>query len=302
MQGSAKRNLTMFTELCGDDALKKVILVTTMWDKVASEDASMREKELFDKPEFWGYMLSKGSTSHRHSNTEESARAIVDLLAKNNRPITTNLQRELVDEHRSLNQTSAGRELESELNKEKAKWDIERREIEEQMKVAIKQQNREAEQAMREERERYTSMIKKAEEDTGALRSDMEKLLAHRDERVTRLEQQLKEQQAAYDAAFKLMKNREKRLEKEKAKLAKKTPEPKVSPPLSPSPSPSPTDSVKSKGRGKADSEEDAAVATWTRTNEKDVKSHSRKTVHVPYWVVLHDTKFAGFSSEYNAR
>jgi DNA repair exonuclease SbcCD ATPase subunit len=288
----------MFTELCGDDALKKVILVTTMWDKVASEDASMREKELFDKPEFWGYMLSKGSTSHRHSNTEESARAIVDLLAKNNRPITTNLQRELVDEHRSLNQTSAGRELESELNKEKAKWDIERREIEEQMKVAIKQQNREAEQAMREERERYTSMIKKAEEDTGALRSDMEKLLAHRDERVTRVEQQLKEQKAAYDAAFKLIKNREKRLEKEKAKLAKKAPEPKVSP----SPSPSPTDSVKSKGRGKADSEEDAAVATWTRTNEKDVQSHSRKTVYVPYWVVLHGTKFAGFSSEYNAR
>lgn len=34
MQGSAKKNLLMFKKLCGDDALRKVVLTTTIWYKV----------------------------------------------------------------------------------------------------------------------------------------------------------------------------------------------------------------------------------------------------------------------------
>lgn len=52
MQGSAKKNLLMFKKLCGEDALKKVVLATTMWDKVPQRQAEEREKQLIETPEF----------------------------------------------------------------------------------------------------------------------------------------------------------------------------------------------------------------------------------------------------------
>lgn len=221
MQGSAKKNLIMFKQLCGPDALKRVILVTSMWDKISNDEAVRREKELIDTPEFWGWMLQKGSSSHRHYNTEASAMEIVSKLASFTTPIATALQTQLVDERRTLDQTSAGRELQSELLKEKKKWDRERREIEEQMKAAIRQRDREAEEMMREERDRYTSMIKKVEKDTGALRLTMESLLAQRDERVERMEKQMREQQLAHERELKQIRESQRKLEREKAEMEK---------------------------------------------------------------------------------
>lgn len=46
MQGSAKKNLLMFKKLCGKDAMKNVILATTMWGKVSSEEGAQRETQL----------------------------------------------------------------------------------------------------------------------------------------------------------------------------------------------------------------------------------------------------------------
>jgi myosin heavy subunit len=219
MQGSARKNLIMFKQLCGTDAFKKVILVTTMWDKVSSDEAVMREKELIDTPEFWGWMLGKGSSCHRHNNTERSARDIVHLLANHNAPIATELQRQLIDEKRTLDQTSAGRELQSEMLKEKEKWAKERRDIEQQLKAAIKQRDIEAEGIMREERDRYTRMIKKVENDTSALRSTMENLLVQRNNRVARMEKQMEEQQRAHEDELRRIKDRQRRFELEKAEL-----------------------------------------------------------------------------------
>ncbi|KAF2499257.1 P-loop containing nucleoside triphosphate hydrolase protein [Lophium mytilinum] len=220
MQGSARKNLIMFKQLCGDDALKKVILVTTMWDKIPSEQEGVaREKELIDTPEFWGWMLGKGSSCHRHNNTNPSATDIVHRLASHNAPVTTDLQRQMVDERRTLDQTSAGRALNGEMLKEKEKWDKERRDMEDNMKAAIQQQDHEAVEMMREERDRYTRMIKKVEDDTGALRSTMETLLVERDNRVARMEKQMKEQEAAHEVELRRIKDRQRRLEQEKTEL-----------------------------------------------------------------------------------
>ena len=59
MQGSAKSNILLFTQLCGDNALQKVVLATTMWDVVEEGIGAKREQELKEKKEFWGYMISK---------------------------------------------------------------------------------------------------------------------------------------------------------------------------------------------------------------------------------------------------
>lgn len=294
LQGSAKRNLIMFTQLCGDAALTKVILVTTMWDKVPIDEATRREKELFETPQFWGYMMNKGSTSHRHNNTKESTRRIVDRLIMSNTTFATSLQKELIDERRTLDQISAGKEMESELLKEKAKWQKERQEIEEHMKVAIEQQNREAEQAMLEERDRYTRLIKKAEQDTGALRSDMEKLLAQRDLRVAEMERQLKQATASNKLALQSVERERtklaearRRVEKEQAKLEKQTA----------------THEFFSLSSSDSDSGDDRLVCPiWVNKKQRDNEAHSRERVLPRFWVVIHKSRFGGFTSRLNVR
>ncbi|KAK4040361.1 hypothetical protein C8A01DRAFT_46258 [Parachaetomium inaequale] len=222
MQGSAKRNFLMFKQLCGPDALKHVILATTMWDRVPDGDGVDREKVLVDTPEFWGWMLARGSSCHRHDNTEASARAIVGLLVDHDGPpVATDLQRQLVDEHRPLDQTSAGRELHSEMLREKEKWERERREMERQMLVAVQQRDRETERLLREERDSYTRKISKVEGDTEKLRSTMEKLLADRDERVALVERELERQKAAYEGELRRFQERAQQLKEERDGLEK---------------------------------------------------------------------------------
>ncbi|KAF9770459.1 hypothetical protein IL306_012007, partial [Fusarium sp. DS 682] len=221
MQGSAKRNLLLFKQLCGQDALKKVILATTMWDKVLSEEGARREEELINTPEFWGWMLEKGSSCHRHSNTVTSARQIVHKLANHNTPIATDLQKQLVDDGLELGQTSAGKELQSELLKEREKWAKERRDIEVQMNAALKKSDYEAQKALEEERDRYGRMVKMAEGNIEALRSTMENLIAQRDQQVSQLKEDMKKQQTSFTNEINLVKRKQLQLEQEKNKLEK---------------------------------------------------------------------------------
>ncbi|KAI3327314.1 P-loop containing nucleoside triphosphate hydrolase protein [Xylariaceae sp. AK1471] len=195
MQGSAKRNLLTFKELCGEKALVKVILATTMWDKVSEEEGSRRENELRKGRNFGDGCCQRGAP-------------VTDLM--------------LVDEQRTLGQTSAGRELLSELIKEREKWEKEREDIKKQMEEAIKKSDREAQEALQEERDRYTRMIKKAEKNTDALRSTMEDLIARRDEKVAHIERRMKEQQASYEKELKRLKSEQTRIEQDKAKLERK--------------------------------------------------------------------------------
>jgi hypothetical protein len=53
MQGSAKRNLLMFMQLCGAHCYQNVMLVTTMWSILPNmATGKARERELVEK--FWG--------------------------------------------------------------------------------------------------------------------------------------------------------------------------------------------------------------------------------------------------------
>lgn len=56
MSGSPHRNLRMFGQLCGDQASRNVILITTMWDNIEVEVGLRREKELREK--FWKVRVS----------------------------------------------------------------------------------------------------------------------------------------------------------------------------------------------------------------------------------------------------
>ena len=67
-----RRNLPMLRQLCGDNALARVVLGTTHWGEVDEDEEKMREQQ-FAKT-FWG------SKSLRFGQTKESAWAFLDCI------------------------------------------------------------------------------------------------------------------------------------------------------------------------------------------------------------------------------
>ena len=101
----------MFHKLCGDDALKNVVIVTNMWELVESEArGEARERELSTDSDLFQPAVAKGATMMRHNNTLESAHTILARIV-DNLPDALRIQRELVDEGKDISQTDAGIEL-----------------------------------------------------------------------------------------------------------------------------------------------------------------------------------------------
>ncbi|CAG8974728.1 hypothetical protein HYALB_00000338 [Hymenoscyphus albidus] len=143
-QGSSVRTLDIFKEICGERALKNVILASTRWDKVEEHEGAAREPQLREK--FWSYMLDHGSKMTRYHGDRESAHAMISqLLGSGN--VILDTQRQLVDEGKTLDETSAGAFVNGNIS------------------VAIKKSDAEIEILQRQLRESNNVMKQKLEED-----------------------------------------------------------------------------------------------------------------------------------------
>ncbi|KZW01605.1 P-loop containing nucleoside triphosphate hydrolase protein, partial [Exidia glandulosa HHB12029] len=111
--GVTAKNMRMFRSLCGDSALKNVVLCTTMWDIVNTRDGEQREAEL--KGDFWKSMITAGSNVVRHDGTPESAVDIVRPLLRT-KGVAVQLQKELANGV-PLSDTASGAQLNEELLK-----------------------------------------------------------------------------------------------------------------------------------------------------------------------------------------
>ena len=119
MAGTPLKDFRMFAKLCGDDATKKVILATTMWDLVQGNEGERRETQL--KERYWKGMLVGGSKVVRFRGTHESAWEIVDMIVKMDEGPSSRspllIQKEMVDLHQQLHETQAGIALDDTLHK-----------------------------------------------------------------------------------------------------------------------------------------------------------------------------------------
>ena len=95
----------MFQNLCGLDAYKNIIVLTTFWDKVTDEIGAKREKQL--KENFFKQLVDCGACFMRHDMSFQSAqdvlRHILPLV-----PTDTLIGKEIVDDGKNLDQTAAG--------------------------------------------------------------------------------------------------------------------------------------------------------------------------------------------------
>ena len=114
MAGSPYRYLKVFGALCGDKAIEKVMLVTTMWDRVDQETGERRECELVTR--FWAKCLKRHAGHDRFDNADSSAWRIIQYFVyREALRQTLLLQEELVDLKKHINEITAGRMLYDEL-------------------------------------------------------------------------------------------------------------------------------------------------------------------------------------------
>ncbi|KAH8775312.1 hypothetical protein F5883DRAFT_518737 [Diaporthe sp. PMI_573] len=119
MTGASRKNMKIFRQLCGDSNLQSVVLATTMW-KASTNESTRREFEerqenLRVNPEFWGEMAFHDSPVLRHNDNVDSALSIVQYILNQNRQTILQVQREMMEDGKQLDETLAGQELNREL-------------------------------------------------------------------------------------------------------------------------------------------------------------------------------------------
>ncbi|KZP31986.1 hypothetical protein FIBSPDRAFT_550068 [Athelia psychrophila] len=113
MPRSPLKNLQLFASMCGKEALPDVVLATTMWSETPADIGIQRERQLMGN--YWADMIEKGCTVQRFRDSHESAWKIVGILPTEGQNII--ISREIHDDKKRLNETSAGVRLTEELNK-----------------------------------------------------------------------------------------------------------------------------------------------------------------------------------------
>jgi hypothetical protein len=120
LSSSSMKNFRTFEKLCGDNSLASVALATTFWGMAKSDIEQSREAQLITRSDFWGHCVQKGSKVFRQDQGKDSAVNIINYLVNIRRPVVLEIQHEMVDQNKTLDQTSAGVEIQGDLAKAQA--------------------------------------------------------------------------------------------------------------------------------------------------------------------------------------
>lgn len=118
--GTERRRTRLLQKILGGKAYERIIIATTMWDDMKSEDA-MQSRLDGRKAEggVWAELVGKGTKIVRHRNDQSSAHNIIrEIIRKSDRlgKLEPLLQSELMSDPRVVNST-AGKEVKGDLLK-----------------------------------------------------------------------------------------------------------------------------------------------------------------------------------------
>jgi hypothetical protein len=191
MSGTLVRNFKMFQKLCGESALRNVVIVTNMWGEVNPQVGEEREAELMGKDLFFKPALEKGAQMARHENTVPSAENIIRLIL-NHDPLPLHIQKELVDEGKEITQTHAGKELNRELADQIRKHKEDIRVLTEEMQQAIDAKDEETRRDREAEARRMQEEMERFENDARRLASEYKRQKEELEARFVEAEREVK--------------------------------------------------------------------------------------------------------------
>ncbi|KAL1600254.1 hypothetical protein SLS59_005878 [Nothophoma quercina] len=193
--GTGAKNLKMFRRLCGDSNLGSVVLATTMWDLTDQTRAREREAELKREDTLWAPMIREGSTVLRQDNGKTSAQKIINHLMERKTRITLDIQRELVEKKLRLEETGAGSELVTVMEKLLQRYEAKIREVERKLQEEVSKKDADVREMLEEAKKEFEDKLDKAKADTQNLQVTHEEILAA--ERL-RYEQAMRDQEAKH--------------------------------------------------------------------------------------------------------
>ena len=174
--GAGVKNLRMFNKLCGEDGLKSVVLATTMWETISKELGEKREAELQQSSILWKPMIEQGSKVFRHDAGRTSGLRIMQYLIDRKRPVTLDIQREMVDKKLQLGQTAAGVEVASEVEKAKQYYDGRLKDLQTQLAEALSKQDHDRKEEIEETKAEFESKISRGQDELRRMQADSEQL------------------------------------------------------------------------------------------------------------------------------
>jgi len=163
--GSGIKNIKMFQKLCGDGPLSSVVLATTMWDMASPNAAIERERELKEQSQLWKRMIDHGSCVFRHDKGKSSALKIIKYLMKRKKPVTLDIQREMVDQNLELVDTGAGGALATSVETLIKHYEKKLKELEQDLKEARAQSNKEDREILEAAQKQYQDNLAKQQQE-----------------------------------------------------------------------------------------------------------------------------------------
>ena len=189
---STVKNLNIFSKLVGDGALSKVVLVTSMWDlmDVPSLDHE-REKEILER--FWKPLMEKGSQVCRLGYGREPELHVLDVLLQGAEAEGTvlQIQRELVVDKKTLDQTEAGQQLSKEIQELQEYFRSNLDDVKRELNDAIAARDADSEQQLRMAQAEWERKLSQAEDEGKALRVDFERMVQEKEDLNASLIRQL---------------------------------------------------------------------------------------------------------------
>jgi len=202
----------MFRELCGETAYKNVVVLTTYWDQVSTHEEGVR-REVQLKSSSFAKLVEGGAHFMRHDRTVESTRKVLRHILPIP-PTVTQIQKEIREEGKSLEKTTAGSAHSKEVEDALAKYKKKIADLTAEM-ATVKENNKAARQELQTEltelrnslagREREQADLKRGLDEERKLRKQLE---AKADEMRAQFQQQIQSLNKV-DQATALRKHRE---------------------------------------------------------------------------------------------
>ncbi|KAH8800297.1 hypothetical protein F5884DRAFT_757908 [Xylogone sp. PMI_703] len=179
-----------------------------MWSYVPPEDGERREKELISNKDFWGEMVNQGSKVMRQDQDEVSAIGIIQYIIGQRRRVVLDIQEEMAS-GKTLDETSAGRELEAEIERMRKRHEADMRDLREEMMDAQRTNDKKAQEEIAAIRAELQKKLDQDREDIERMRVTVEELQKERDEelreaREKNYERELKHREAMAESTLKL--------------------------------------------------------------------------------------------------
>jgi hypothetical protein len=192
--GTAKQNIRMFKEFVGKDNLSIVTVATTMWKEAQMNDDLEREQELLDQPAFFGEIVDGGGKLLRHGpfGSDEveklSALSVVSHVLRKARQrdghCVLQIQRELVDERKSLDETGAGKVLLTQVQAAREVFERDLEELKIEWQAQLEHRDSEARQNYEEVERELKAKVAKKDSEYLAFATDIVRMNEEEEDRV----------------------------------------------------------------------------------------------------------------------